>query len=92
MRILLIEADPARSAELKDAMRDLPAIEVVDVEKAMYTLPPPGLDMVFMSFPAAERWGPDFKSRSTSLTNGVSTNQLVGLLHELLGSGRGQDE
>ena len=30
-------------------------------------LPPPGLDAVFMTLPAAERWRPDFKSRKAQV-------------------------
>ena len=44
-------------------MRDLPVIEIVQVMQALYMNPPRGLDAIFMTLPAAERWSPDFRSR-----------------------------
>jgi hypothetical protein len=67
MRILLIDSDKVRLAELRQALKDLPSVEFIEVEKAIYLEPPRGLDMIFMTLPAAEAWNPDFRSREMQI-------------------------
>jgi hypothetical protein len=67
MKIRLIDANRERLAELREALKDLPAIELVEVREAIYLRPPPGLDMIFMTLPAAEGWGPNFRLREAQI-------------------------
>lgn len=72
MKVILIDEIGETLTDLRKGLRDIPTIEFAEVEQAVYMAPPPGLDAVFMTLPAAERWGPNFKSRkgqvlSTSL-------------------------
>jgi hypothetical protein len=41
---------------LRDALSDLPALGFVEVPISLYSEPPQGLDAVFLTLPAAERW------------------------------------
>ena len=67
MKILLIDENEERLAHLRQALKDLPDIEMVRVREAVYLRPPPGLDMLFMTLPAAERWKPDFRLRKAQV-------------------------
>ena len=67
MRIRLIDSNQDRLTELSRALTDLPSIEFQCVRHAVYTRPPGGLDMIFMTLPAAERWNPDFRSREAQI-------------------------
>lgn len=78
MKISLIDAATERLSELRQALKDLPAIQFIEVQKAFYMCPPRGLDMIFMTLPAAERWGPDFKSREAQILTTSSEDQDKG--------------
>jgi hypothetical protein len=78
MKILLIEDSNARLQELKDLLSDLPLIGFLKVDAAVYSEPPQGLDAVFMTLPAAERWSPDFKSRTAQILSTTQGDQEQG--------------
>jgi hypothetical protein len=78
MIIVLIDSDRSRLAHLRQELSDLSIIETKEVERAAYTLPPRGLDAVFLTLPAAERWSPDFKSRSMQIVKTSDKDQAVG--------------
>jgi hypothetical protein len=63
---------------LQEELRDLPIVEVIEVEKAVYMHPPRGLDMIFMTLPAAERWRPDFRSREAQILKTSLEDQKKG--------------
>lgn len=73
MKILLIDEDNERLRELKQAFGNEPQVGLLQVENAIYTEPPPGLDAVFITLPAAEQWSPDFKSRRAQV---LSTSKV----------------
>jgi hypothetical protein len=78
MRIRLIDSNKERLAELGRAVADLPAIELQRVQQAVYVRPPSGIDMIFMTLPAAERWNPDFKSRQAQIIATSADDQQKG--------------
>lgn len=57
MKILLIDESNLRLNHLREALQELPAIGFMEVPVAVYMMPPSGLDAVFMTLPAAEKWG-----------------------------------
>lgn len=67
MKILLIEEQNARLKSLRSLLSDLHEIDFVVVPSAVYSEPPRGLDAVFMTLPAAERWNPNFKLRNAQV-------------------------
>ncbi len=67
MKILLIDESNLRLNHLREALQELPAIGFMEVPVAVYMMPPSGLDAVFMTLPAAEKWGPDFRSRKAQI-------------------------
>ncbi len=75
MKILLIEEDNQRLRELQLELANQPLISFLRVQTAIYTEPPPGLDAVFMTLPAAERWNPDFKSRRAQILSTSRTDR-----------------
>src|ERR1700723_536774 len=78
MKISLIDANEERLEELKRALVDLPNVEMVAVPQAVYTRPPRGLSMIFMTLPAAERWKPHFKSREAQILTTSGEDQENG--------------
>ena len=67
MKILLIDEDNQRLRELEMALVSQRLISTLRVQNAVYTEPPAGIDAIFMTLPAAERWSPDFKSRKAQV-------------------------
>jgi hypothetical protein len=79
MKICLIDADTDRLAELAVQLRHLgDCVEQIQVPVAIYTRPPTGLDAIFMTLPAAERWKPDFKSRRMQILRTATEDQAKG--------------
>lgn len=79
MRICLIDANSDRPAEFAIALRNLEdRVEQIQVPIAIYMQPPPGLDAIFMTLPAAERWNSDFKSRQIQILRTTREDQAKG--------------
>ena len=78
MQILLIDENKERLSELRQALQDLANVKIIEVERAVYTRPPRGLSMIFMTLPAAERWKPDFKSREAQILATSEEDQMKG--------------
>ena len=78
MKILLIDANEERLRAIKESLRDLPQVGYVKVDKAVYVSPPLGLDMIFMTLPAAEEWNPDVTSRAAQILETSSRNREKG--------------
>lgn len=78
MKILLIDDNEERLNELAHLLRDVPDVGLMKVEKAIYMKPPAGLDAVFLTLPAAERWNPNFRSRDMQILRVPKEDQQVG--------------
>lgn len=78
MKILLIEDKEERYLVLKEYLKDLPGIGILHVARALYIEPPTGLDAIFMTLPAAEKWGPDFKSREAQIVETMDSDRERG--------------
>jgi len=78
MKIQLIDSNQERVTQLKQMLIDLHSLEVVGVQRAVYTLPPGGLDMMFFTLPAAERWHPDFRSHDAQILATTCDDQRKG--------------
>ena len=58
LHILLIDSKQSTIDDLSTVFQRFDSVEVVKVDRAIYTLPPPsGLDAIFLILPAAEKWG-----------------------------------
>ena len=78
MKIRLIDANRERLIQLREDLKDLSFVEIEEVEKAVYMHPPSGLDMIFMTLPAAERWKPNFRSREAQILKTSLEDQKQG--------------
>jgi hypothetical protein len=78
VKIFLIDDNRQRLQELETLLHDRPAVATLWVEKAIYMRPPAGLDAVFLSLPAAEKWGPDFRSRQMQILTTREKDRLEG--------------
>lgn len=78
VRVLLIDDNRERLDQLEGLLRDKPTVGTVWVEKAIYMRPPAGLDAVFLTLPAAERWAPDFRSRKMQILKTSKKDQAEG--------------
>jgi len=63
VKLLVIGKADEEMEQLRFLLRDIANIGFVEVDKAYYMNPPPGLDAILLTLPAAERWNPDFRSR-----------------------------
>jgi hypothetical protein len=78
MKVLLIDSNLDRAAEMRQALKNLSVVEMLSVDQAKYSLPPSGLDAVFLTLPAAERWNPNFKSREMQILRTSEQDRAIG--------------
>lgn len=69
MKLPIIGEDDEELNDLRSLVGNLSRVGFIEVEKAYYVQPPRGLDALFLTLPAAERWSPDFKSRKAQILN-----------------------
>ena len=78
MKIWLIDSNIERLAELEQLLHDCPFYRCVQVPQAIYNKPPAGLDMIFLTLPAAEKWNPNFRSREAQILSTSADEQKKG--------------
>lgn len=78
MKVWLISEDDQDLKDFRSLLRDVPAVGFMTVEDAFYMNPPQGLDAIFLTLPAAERWSPDFKSTQAQILKTSEQDQTRG--------------
>ncbi|HLY41539.1 MAG TPA: hypothetical protein VKR52_10005 [Terracidiphilus sp.] len=79
MKILLIGERNKELDELRLHFRDSSSVSFIEVDQARYVDPPPSLDGILLTLPAAEQWSPDFRLAQAQILRSSERDRQQGI-------------